>query len=385
MRKIQVITIALLILSLGFIMPTLTTYAADTVTVTIDGVKQTYNPQPQILNGRVMLPLRAVCESLGIEVTYNQETHVARMQKGDTLIIHQIGTDKISINGKQQSFDTASTVIDSRTLVPIRMLAEAIEADVQWIAATNTAAITTGGLSQAQPATTQTIIQLDGKTSVILEDVIAHIGNQKVPTNKTTVFNESDIMVPIRELAKDYKPYDPSIVGADILYNTAKSFIEAWYNVDYTTVTADDWWSRIYPHFNNSWRSGTGLTGQQFIGNELNRATSQKIKMSSIFVSDPSLVYTVNENVADINVAGQKNSGHTPWSVRGVLYYKFEPGCNNGKTGDQYWDFADNEQAGKWYQVDVEIHLGINDKVTPHKATGSFSKVFWLGNASEVK
>lgn len=379
MRKFQVITIALLILSLGFITPTLSVYAASTITVTIDGVKQTYNPQPQILNGRVMLPLRAVCESLGIEVTYNQETHVARMQKGDTLIIHQIGTDKISINGKQQSFDTASTVIDSRTLVPIRMLAEAIGADVQWIAATNTAAITTGGLSQAQPTTaTRTVINLDGKTSVVLEDVIAHIGAQEVTNNAAVSFTGHNDIVPLKSLADNYEPFDPAVVGADILYTSAKGFVEARYTVDYQTTTIDDYWGAIFPHFNNSYRAGNGETGIQSTQSYLDSINSQKIKMTAIFVSDPSLVYTVNAEVAKLNTAGISHATDlSPWAVRGTMYYKLD----SFQQGDSGFWYGNDEELGKWYAADLEVRFGINEKVDRNKAVTHYAKWFWIDTA----
>ena len=383
------LTLALLTLTLGFISTPHTTYAANTpVTVTIDGTRQNYNPPPQIIDGRTMLPLRAVCESLDITVTYNPTTQTARMEKGNQLIIHQIGTPNISINGKQQSFDTPSTIISDRTLVPLRMLAEAIGADVDWNQNTRTAAITTDtsqGLSQLA-ASQQTIINLDGKTSVVLEDVIARIGAQEVLNNADVVFNESEKMVPLSKLAANYAPYDANIVGAEILYNTAKSYIEALYNVDYTTVNADEWWKKIDPHFNSSYRSGSDLdkTGRQMLDLLVTSVKEQEIKMTSIFVSDPSLVYTVNKSLANLDSRGNNKGGHSPWAVRGSLYFKFDS-YKAGTPGRQFWNAEDGEDKGGWFRADVEIRLGINDRVTPHKATTTFDEHWIDSNCIPVK
>jgi len=58
-------------------------------------------------------------------------------------VTHVIGTNEITVNGETTTFDVASMVVESRTLVPVRMLAEAIGADVEWEPSTRTAIIIT--------------------------------------------------------------------------------------------------------------------------------------------------------------------------------------------------------------------------------------------------
>ncbi|MCL1845080.1 MAG: copper amine oxidase N-terminal domain-containing protein [Defluviitaleaceae bacterium] len=118
--------------------------AGDGVNVTIDGVAQTFEVAPEIIDGRTMLPLRAIGEALGMEVDFDAATSTATLTTADgTVITHVIHTSEIAIDGTSQSFDASSTIVGGRTLVPVRMLAEAIGADVGWDAATRTAEITT--------------------------------------------------------------------------------------------------------------------------------------------------------------------------------------------------------------------------------------------------
>lgn len=60
---------------------------------------------------------------------------------------------KIVVDGKELTPDVPAQIIDGRTMVPIRFVAEALGAEVSWDAATNSVIITTAG--QPAPAPTQ--------------------------------------------------------------------------------------------------------------------------------------------------------------------------------------------------------------------------------------
>jgi hypothetical protein len=116
---------------------------SDEVRVTIDGVLQSFEVAPRIIDGRTMLPLRAIGEALGMNVRFATETNTATLTTDDATITHVIHTSQITVNGETSSFDVPSTIIDGRTLVPMRMLAEAIGAEVSWNPDTRTAAVVT--------------------------------------------------------------------------------------------------------------------------------------------------------------------------------------------------------------------------------------------------
>lgn len=119
------------------------THSPSEIGVYINGQLQSFEVQPQTIDDRTFLPLREIGESLGLTVGYDSATHTATLTKGSLTVVHVIGSTTITVNGTAQEFDVASTVIENRTLVPVRMLAEAIGADVQWEGATRTVTINT--------------------------------------------------------------------------------------------------------------------------------------------------------------------------------------------------------------------------------------------------
>jgi outer membrane protein assembly factor BamB len=107
---------------------------------------------PYIKNDRTMVPLRAISESFGPRVDYIASgcadgKNQVIITLGDTIIHHCIGTPTldISIEGsvpKILTFDTASEIMNDRTFVPIRFIAEAFDAEVGWLAESKTVTIT---------------------------------------------------------------------------------------------------------------------------------------------------------------------------------------------------------------------------------------------------
>jgi hypothetical protein len=91
----------------------------------------TFEVAPQIINDRTMLPLRGISEALGMAVDFDSATNTAYMTADGLQVIHVIHTNIVTVNSAVMTFDVSSTVVDGRTLMPVRMLAEAIGADVE--------------------------------------------------------------------------------------------------------------------------------------------------------------------------------------------------------------------------------------------------------------
>ena len=97
---------------------------------------------PKIVNDRTMLPIRIVAESLGGTVTWNGELQRVTIQKGADVILITIGADTAYVNGTAVKLDAAAFVENGRTYLPLRFVSETLGAQVVWNEAEKTVTIT---------------------------------------------------------------------------------------------------------------------------------------------------------------------------------------------------------------------------------------------------
>jgi len=130
--------------------------SANAVSVFLDGVRLEFEDvQPQIINDRTMVPLRAVAEHFSMEGHWDESSATMVFTAPGRTVIHTVHTNVITVNGQALPFTEpgmSSIIANDRTLMPIRMLAEAIGHEVDWEPMTRTVDIWT---VQASPAQTQ--------------------------------------------------------------------------------------------------------------------------------------------------------------------------------------------------------------------------------------
>ncbi len=106
--------------------------ADSEVTVYVDGVAVEFDVPPQIINDRTMVPMRAIFERIGAEVTWDDAAKTAISKKDGTTVSITIGEYKLNVNGKDVEIDVPAQIVDSRTLVPVRAISESFNCDVFW-------------------------------------------------------------------------------------------------------------------------------------------------------------------------------------------------------------------------------------------------------------
>ena len=112
--------------------------ASENIKVTVGGERVIFDVQPQLINDRTMVPLRAIFEALDATVSWDDATQVIKAMKGNTLIRLEIDDNTMWVNSKKVTLDVPATLVDGRTLVPVRAISEAFDLKVDWIEATNT-------------------------------------------------------------------------------------------------------------------------------------------------------------------------------------------------------------------------------------------------------
>ncbi len=112
-------------------------------TVLVDGIQLSFDVPPLIEDGRTLVPLRAIFEALGAEVLWDGKTQTVTALAGATQIELTIGHSTAHINNQPHAIDVPATIINGRTLVPLRFVSEALGAKVKWDGSTQTISIAT--------------------------------------------------------------------------------------------------------------------------------------------------------------------------------------------------------------------------------------------------
>ena len=123
--------------------------SAASVTVVVNGQQVSFDQPPVERAGRVFVPLRGVFERLGASVVYSGGL-INATGNGRNISLH-IGSTQATVNGQTQALDVAPFLIGSRTLVPLRFVAQALGAAVDWNNSTSTVTITGNGSTAPAP------------------------------------------------------------------------------------------------------------------------------------------------------------------------------------------------------------------------------------------
>lgn len=118
----------------------------DNPTMTVNGIEKEIDPgmgtKPVIINDRTLLPIRAVVEEIGGAVGWNGEKQEVTLSYGKNTILLTINNTTAYLNGEAHTLDTAPTIINDRTMLPIRFIVESFGYTVDWNGSTQTVTIT---------------------------------------------------------------------------------------------------------------------------------------------------------------------------------------------------------------------------------------------------
>lgn len=110
--------------------------------VTLDGNRIDTENLAKVVNGRTMIPVRCLAEQMGAEVSYDSTLKAARIVRAGVEIIMPIGSKTCTVNGKPFQMDAAPYIENGRTMIPARYVSELFGQSIQWVSETRTAAVT---------------------------------------------------------------------------------------------------------------------------------------------------------------------------------------------------------------------------------------------------
>lgn len=102
------------------------------VPVFIKGKKTDFDVPPQIVSGRMLVPLRKFAETLGCTVDWDSSTRQVVFVRGNRVVVLGVGQNTATVDGEQVALDVAAVIVNGRVLVPIRFVSETLDAEVDY-------------------------------------------------------------------------------------------------------------------------------------------------------------------------------------------------------------------------------------------------------------
>ncbi|MCI8336467.1 MAG: hypothetical protein HFI72_04845 [Peptococcaceae bacterium] len=214
--------------------------------MTVNGVEKEIDPgrntMPVVVNDRTLLPARAIVEEMGGEVSWDEASQTAAFTSGTEEIRLTVGSRTAYINGAARTLDVAPTVMDGRTMLPIRFIAESFHFTVDWQEASQQITIKRGEGVSALPTqpnenngSRAVVIYFSatGNTETLAAKVAAAAGADKYEILPQTAYTSEDLNYnndnsranreinsderpAIQPLNIDFSQYDTVILGYPI-------------------------------------------------------------------------------------------------------------------------------------------------------------------------
>lgn len=180
MKKIVSIVLAFIMLAVLNI--TALCQQLPQVTFIVDGKVADCDVPPVIENGRTLVPVRALFESLDAKVGWDARTKKITILYGETEILLFADSVVAIVDNLYKELDVSAKIIDSRTMIPVRFVSETLKFDVKWDEKTRTVTVTTK--HEKEETTVKTANYLKGiavkATENITEITVKGVGEAEV-------------------------------------------------------------------------------------------------------------------------------------------------------------------------------------------------------------
>ena len=137
------------------------------ISLQINGSEISAEVPPTIIDGRTMVPVRAIFEAVGANIEFDAETKTITAKNGDTTVSMTVGANTVTVNDKEVQLDAPAVIVSGRTLAPARFVAETFGYDVQWDAENKIVKIT--GEESSTETTTETTTEATTETNTKVE------------------------------------------------------------------------------------------------------------------------------------------------------------------------------------------------------------------------
>ena len=141
--------------------------ANNGITVTINGQAVVFaDQQPIIIDGRTLVPVGEVFRALGFTPSWDGSAQTATLTNDEYVIVITIGDVVFTTNGVNHTLDVSAQIINGRTMLPIRAVLESVNYELDWDSATRTVVITSSTDTATPPIITTPAAPVSGPPTV---------------------------------------------------------------------------------------------------------------------------------------------------------------------------------------------------------------------------
>jgi hypothetical protein len=91
---------------------------------------------PVLLNNRTLVPIRAIVETIDGSVDWDETEQKITLAANGRRVEMWLERNDILADGESYSIDVAPTIVNDRTMLPIRFVAENLGCQIEWIGST---------------------------------------------------------------------------------------------------------------------------------------------------------------------------------------------------------------------------------------------------------
>ncbi len=101
------------------------------------GEQLEFDQEPINDSGRLLVPARAIFESLGAEVEYDEATETVTANDGERTVVMQIDNPEMGNGTEVFELEVSPQIVNGRTMVPLRAVSEAFDCSVEYVESLN--------------------------------------------------------------------------------------------------------------------------------------------------------------------------------------------------------------------------------------------------------
>jgi alpha-tubulin suppressor-like RCC1 family protein len=259
---LKIFPLLVLLLLFIQVMPNISFAQSDPkpIKVSINGELQVYDQPPVIEGGRTLVPLRGIFETLEAQVNWDGATKKVTAVKQSKKVILQIGSNIAVINGKENELDVPAQILNGRTMVPLRFVSETLGAEVLWDGTTRTIFITPKTVSTTtnqQSQNEKNSVTLMPDVTILDQQTTEKVMNIDSDGSTLTFFGEPSKIISLQQddifILPPVKGYPVSLArkvvttssedGNTIIQTTTPEFSEVFETIDMQysiPLTSDD-------------------------------------------------------------------------------------------------------------------------------------------------